>query len=28
MGADSLNPAAAVELIAGAAVSNSTTTFE
>jgi hypothetical protein len=27
MGADSLNPAAAVELIAGAAVSNSTTTF-
>ena len=28
MGADSLNPAAAVELIAGAAVSNSTKTFE
>ena len=28
MGADSLNPAASVELIAGAAVSNSTTTFE
>jgi len=28
MGADALNPAAAVELIAGAAVSNSTTTFE
>ena len=28
MGADSLNPAAAVELIAGAAVSNSTTPFE
>jgi len=28
MGADSLNPAAAVELIAGAAVSGSTTTFE
>ena len=28
MGADALNPAAAVELIAGAAVSGSTTTFE
>ena len=28
MGADALNPAASVELIAGAAVSNSTTTFE
>ena len=28
LGGDSLNPAAAVELIAGAAVSNSTTTFE
>ena len=28
MGSDALNPAASVELIAGAAVSNSTTTFE